>query len=178
MPIFRYTGSEEHVGYLIMHCPRFIYEIAVARSASEFLGGGRALETYSKKYAEGLSEHYEQITVDTVNEAAEQVLQFLAEIEAGENAVPLLTDFIHYRLMFEGPGRPRKLKSMFGSIEQGAKAPEINVAEASKTFRAYVFALRANTAPSAPSGWRLEDQEHLPNFNEIAARSVSVLDIL
>ena len=178
MPIFRYIWGEEHVGYLIMHCPRFIYEIAVARSASEFLGGEMGLETYSKKYAEGLSEHYEQITVDTVNEAAEQVLQFLAEIEAGENAVPLLTDFIHYRLMFEGPGRPRKLKSMFGSIEQGAKAPEINVAEASKTFRAYVFALRANTAPSAPSGWRLEDQEHLPNFNEIAARSVSVLDIL
>ncbi len=80
--------------------------------------------------------------------------------------------------MYEGPGRPRKLKSMFGSIEQGAKAPEINVAEAAKTFRAYVFALRASTAPSAPSGWRLEEQEHLPNFNEIVMRSVSVLDIL
>ncbi len=72
-----------------MHCPRFIYDIAVARSASEFLGGEMGLEVYSKKYAEGLSEHYEQVTVDTVNEAAEQVLQFLAEIEAGENAVPL-----------------------------------------------------------------------------------------
>ena len=161
-----------------MHCPRFIYDIGVAKCASEFLGGEMGLEAYANKYAEGLSEHYSQITPDTVNEAAEQILQFLAEIEAGEMAVELLTDFIHYRLMFEGPNRPRKLKPMFGSIEDGAKAPELNVAEAAKAFRAYVFAMRASTAPRAPSGWRLEEQEYLPNFNEIAARTVSVLDIL
>jgi hypothetical protein len=38
--------------------------------------------------------------------------------------------------------------------------------------------MRANTAPRAPAGWRLEEQEHLPNFNEIAGRTISVLDIL
>ena len=161
-----------------MHCPRFIYDIAVAKCASEFLGGEMALEAYAKKYAEGLSEQYTQITPDTVNEAAEQMLQFLAEIEAGEMAVELLTDFIHYRLMFDGPNRPRKLKPMFGSIEDGVKTPELSVAEAAKGFRAYVFGMRANTAPRAPSGWRLEEQEHLPNFNEIAGRTISVLDIL
>ena len=52
------------------------------------------------------------------------------------------------------------------------------MAEASKGFRAFVFALRANTVQRAPAGWRLEEQEHLPQFNEIASRTVSVLDIL
>lgn len=161
-----------------MHCPRFIYEIAVARSAAEFLGAEMALETYAKKYAEGLSEHYSEVPVEAVSEAAENMLQFLSEIEAGELAVELLTDFIHFRLMFEGVGRPRKLKPMFGSIEDPAKAPEINALEAAKAFRAFVFAMRANTAPRAPAGWRLEDDQHLPKFNEIVAKTVSVLDIL
>ena len=31
-----------------MHCPRFIYEIAVARTAAEFLGAEMALETYAR----------------------------------------------------------------------------------------------------------------------------------
>ena len=161
-----------------MHCPRFIYEIAVARTAAEFLGAEMALETYAKKYAEGLSEHYSEIPVEIVSEAAENMLQFLSEIEAGELAVELLTDFIHFRLMFEGVGRPRKLKPMFGSIEDPAKAAEVNALEAAKAFRAFVFAMRASTAPRAPAGWRLEDDEHLPKFNEIVAKTVSVLDIL
>ena len=135
-----------------MHCPRFIYEIAVARTAAEFLGAEMALETYAKKYAEGLSEHYSEIPVETVSEAAENMLQFLAEIEAGELAVELLTDFIHFRLMYEGVGKPRKLKPMFGSIEDPAKAPEINALEAAKAFRAFVFAMRASTAPRPRPG--------------------------
>ena len=56
-----------------MHCPRFIYEIAVARTAAEFLGAEMALETYAKKYAEGLSEHYSEIPVETISEAAENI---------------------------------------------------------------------------------------------------------
>jgi hypothetical protein len=161
-----------------MHCPRFIYEIAVARSAMEFLGAEMTLETYAKKYAEGLSEHYSEVAVDIVQDAAENMLQFLAEIEAGEIAVELLNDFVHYRLMFDGPGRPRKLKSMFGSIEDPVKSPEINPAEAAKAFRAFVFAMRANTVPRAPAGWKLEQDTNLPQFGELVTKSVSVLDML
>ena len=100
------------------------------------------------KYAEGLSEHYSEIPVETVSEATENMLQFLAEIEAGELAVELLTDFIHFRLMYEGVGKPRKLKPMFGSIEDPAEQ-EINALEAAKAFRAFVFAMQASTAPRA-----------------------------
>jgi len=162
----------------MMHCPRFIYEIAVAKAAAEFLSAELSLDTYAKKYAEGLSEHYSTVGIEVIEEAAESMLQFLSEIEAGELAFELLTDFMHYRLMFDGPNRPRKLKAMFGSIEDGVKTPEINVAEAAKAFRAFVFAMRANTVPHAPTGWRIEDQEALPKFREIAEKTVSVLDIL
>jgi len=161
-----------------MHCPRFIHEIAVARAAFEFLSSEMGLEAYTKKYADGLSELYGEIGVELIQDPAEQILQFLAEIEAGEQAVDLLAGFMHFRLYYEGVGRPRKMKPLFGSIEDGVKSPEINAAETGKAFRAYVFRQRSNTVPVMPSGWRLEDDQHLPNFNTLVEKAVSVLDIL
>ena len=69
--------------------------MAVARSAAEFLGAELALETYAKKYAEGLSAQYSEIQVTSITEPAESMLQFLSEIEAGELAVELLLSLIH-----------------------------------------------------------------------------------
>jgi len=161
-----------------MHCPSFIYDMAIARSAAEFLSAEFALETYGKKYADGLSALYSEIAVVSITEPAESMLQFLAEIEAGELAVELLNDFVHFRLFFEGVGKPRKMKPMFGSLEDAAKTAEISSMEAAKAFRAYVFAQRSNTVPKAPPGWLLEEDEHLPKFNELVKQNVSVLDIL
>ena len=161
-----------------MHCPGFIYDMAVARSAAEFLSAELALETYAKKYAEGLSALYSEIAVISITEPAESMLQFLSEIEAGELAVELLNDYVHFRLFFEGVGKPRKMKPMFGSLEDPAKTVEISSMEAAKGFRAYVFAQRSNTVPKAPAGWLLEEDEHLPKFNELVKQTVSVLDIL
>ena len=104
-----------------MHCPSFIYDMAVARSAAEFLGAELALETYAKKYAEGLSKHYSEIVFTSITEPAESMLQFLSEIEAGEMAVELLNDYVHFKLFFEGVGKPRKMKPLFGSLEDPVK---------------------------------------------------------
>jgi len=161
-----------------MHCPGFIHEIAVARAAIEYLSSEMGLEAFAKKYADGLSEMYGDLGVELIQEPAEKTLQFLSEIEAGEMAVELLTGFVYFRLYFEGVGRPRKMKPLFGSIEDGVKAPEINVVEAGKAFRAYVFAQRSNTVPVMPAGWMLEGDPHLPAFNELVKKSVSVLDML
>ena len=65
-----------------------------------------ALETYAKNMPKGFRA-LQRDTGKTISEAAENILQFLAEIEAGELAVELLTDFIHFRLMYEGVGKPR-----------------------------------------------------------------------
>ena len=82
-----------------MYCPRFIYDMAVARSAAEYLGAELALETYAKKYAEGLTELYSEIALISITEPAESMLQFLSEIEAGELAVELLNDYVYFELL-------------------------------------------------------------------------------
>ena len=69
-----------------MHCPSFIFDMAASRVASEFLESELGLEGFSGKYAAALSERYTEIDQDSLHQAAEAMMQFLAEIEAGENA--------------------------------------------------------------------------------------------
>ena len=92
------------------HCPGFMFDVAAARTAAEFLSSEIGLESFSQKYFDAFAERYEDVTQDDINGAAEGMLQFLADIEAGENAVDLLHSFTYFRVYFEGPGRPRKIK--------------------------------------------------------------------
>ena len=160
------------------HCPGFMFDVAAARTAAEFLSSEIGLESFSQKYFEAFAERYEEIIQDDINGAAEGMLQFLADIEAGENAVDLLLSFTYFRIYFEGPGRPRKTKPMFGSIEDPAKTKEWSKEGAPKAFRAFVFGLRSNTVPKAPVGWLLENEEATPVLAKLAGEKLSLIDIL
>ena len=75
---------------------------------------------------------------DDIHDAAEQMLQFLADIEAGENAVDLLFSFTYFRIYYEGPNRPRKTKPLFGSIEDPVKTKEWSKDAAPKKLFAHL----------------------------------------
>ncbi len=152
--------------------------MSTSRVASEFLEGEIGLEAFSAKYAASLGERYAEIDQDSLHQAAEAMMQFLSEIEAGENATTLLDGYVYNRLYFEGPNRPRKLKPMFGLIEDPVKVKEWSAEGAAKGFRAYVFGLRSNTVPHTPVGWKLEDEESVPYMAELAASKLSMIDIL
>ena len=160
-----------------MHCPDFIFDVSCARVASEFLESELEMSAYSAKYFNGLSGVYSSITRMT-SMRCEEMLQFLSDIEAGENAVVLLTGFMFFRINFDGVGRPRKLKPMFGTVEDPVKELKWSVEGSSKGFRAYVFGLRSNTVPQAPTGWDLGDEEALPKLSELAKTKLSLIDVL
>ena len=65
---------------------------------------------------------------------------------------------------------------MFGSIEDSVKVPLETSDSALKSFRAYIFGLRSGTVPTPSEGWRLEDDEHVPNLSKLASQTVSILD--
>ena len=64
-----------------MYCPPWIFDICVARVASEFLYSELSLTPFAVKYSKGLSTLYEPIETQQLEMPAE-VLQFLTEIEA------------------------------------------------------------------------------------------------
>ena len=162
----------------MQQCPAFMFDVASARAAGEFLSSEIGLEAHSKKYFEAFSEHYSDVSQDDIHGAAEQMLQFLADIEAGENAVDLLFSFTFFRIHYEGPNRPRKTKPLFGSIEDPVKTKEWSQDAAPKSFRAFVFGLRSNTVPHSPTGWLLENEEVVPLLAKLAEEKLSVIDLL
>ena len=162
-----------------MFTPGWIFEIAVMRTASEYLCSEVGIEAFGKKYSVGLQNIYKEVLPpELLIETAQQIIEFLAEIEAGEQAVNLLNDFCYFRLYNEGINRPRKMKSMFGGgIEDPVKIKEHNPKEAQKSFRAYVFGLRSETVPKAPAGWTLETDEHIVKLKPLLEEKISVLDL-
>ena len=161
-----------------MFCPRWIYDIAATRVAAEFLSGELGLAAFSAKYANGLSDRYEPISAEEFSQVAEALLQFLAEIEAGELATEMISNFNYARLYFEEGSRPRKMNPIFGSIEDGVKNKEYNGDGTLKSFRAHVFATRSNAAPVAPLGWTLEEDENIPIFGDLVQKQLSIIDAL
>ena len=159
-----------------MYCPNWIYQISVARVVSEYLSSEMGIEAFVKKYNQGLSRRYDPIPVESFNDPAEQIIIFLGEIEAGDSAVELLNNYTYFKLYFETLNVPRKLKSMFGNIEDSVKVPLETSDSALKSFRAYIFGLRSGTVPTPSEGWRLEDDENVPNLSKLASQTVSILD--
>jgi hypothetical protein len=161
-----------------MFTPLWVFDVASARTAYEYLSAEMGVDAYAKKYAEGLSEHYNEIKAETFLETATNLLEFLSEVEAGEQAAVILNDYCYFKMYFEQINRPRKMKLMFGSIEDGSKNCEYNPAITLKSFRAYVFGLRSEAVPVAPKDWKLEDDVHIVNFKKIVLKTVSILDAL
>lgn len=159
-----------------MFCPNWIYQISVSRVTSEYLSSELDITLFGKKYSEGLKQFYETIPIENFTTPAENIVVFLGEIEAGETAVELLQNYTYFRVYFETLNTPRKLKSMFGSIEDGVKTPLEPIETTLKSFRAYVFGLRSGTVPTPPSEWTLESDENVPNLSALASQQVSILD--
>ena len=146
--------------------------------AFEFLHSEMPLESFAAKYSQGLSGTYPDIPVDSLTDPAQGMLEFLAEIDAGENAAMLLSSFTYHRLYYSGVAVPRKMKPMFGSIEDAVKQKEYSEDSVKKAFRAFVFRLRSNPEEAAPSGWKLEDDEHIETFGDLVRKQISILDAL
>ncbi len=159
-------------------CPSWIYDISVARVASEYLSAELPIEAFGTKYANGLSERYSDVSVEELVESAQLILEFLSEVEAGESAVNIINEFCFFRLYFVKVGVPRKMKSMFGSIEDPAKQKEYSGQLMIKAFRTHTFNVRGNPELAAPPGWKLEEDENLADFGELIRKQASLLDSL
>ena len=157
-------------------CPDWVFEIAVARTAHEFLASDVPMYAAAGKYSEGLAEKYAPIDKSEINDSAEQLLLFLSEVNAGEDAVTFLNGFNYFKYNFETVNKPRKLNPMFGAADDPVKTKSYSGELAVKHFKAYVFGLRSNSAPVAPVGWRLDVEDNSLHIAEVARRALSILD--
>ena len=164
--------------YKMSFCPAWIFDAVCAQVASEFISQELPIRTIAKKYTDGLAEKYTPIAVEELEQSAEQFIRALDEVKVESEAVPLLTSYCYFRICYESNNVKRKMKPLFGTVDAPVTAKEYSEDIATKRFKAYLFSLRSSVAVQAAPGWKLSNCDDLPFLRDIAAKTVSILDIL
>ena len=94
------------------YCPIWVYDCVVAQSVSDFILYGVDLPQPCRKFAGGLSELFEEVSLEELVRASEIVVQFLVEEKVNENSTDLLSNFSYYRFHFAN----KKTRRKFGGI--------------------------------------------------------------
>ena len=176
-PLFLYIPIRLLSECYPMFLPTFVFDIFCSRVAKEYiLGSMSSPDAYAKKYAEGVGEEYDEISETLYIGAAAEIIQFLSEIEAGEDSVFYLDSFAHNRLYFSNINVERKMKPLFGTILDPMKEEEYKADVTVKNFKAFVFNLRSDPGKKAPAGWEITEDEHLAKFKELFEKTVSIFD--
>jgi len=159
-------------------CPKWLYEAGCGAAGAEYLSRQIDLRTVASGYAETLSEFYNPISAEEIAGVIEPMLRFLDELNAGDSAAPLMTGFCYYRITYDQPNKPRKLKGLFGSADEPVKTKEYNSDLAVKAFKAYVYAIKNEVAEMAPAGWTLANVEGSPVIEKLSNQNLSPLDFI
>ena len=157
-------------------CPEWIFGVSCALTAKEFLSSENSLNSIARKFSAGLSEKYSEIKFEEISECAEQILQFLSEIEANDVAVDYINDYIYRRVCFKSNGAERKISGVFSSDLDPTKEREYNSKNTLKFFRATIFGIRNDTIQKMPAGWEIGDVEDLDWFKELVQKPTDILD--
>ena len=156
-------------------CPDWIFNLAVARTAYEFIISELPIRSYAKKYSSSLSEKYEEIKFEEIENEAELLLRFLVEINA-EKSDELLNDYVYFCLKYVHNGQKRKLKGIFGSAFDGKKEKKYIEKNTLKSFRAYVFGLRSGVSEKPSAGWNITEEEEIDFLKEIILKEANIAD--
>ena len=157
-------------------CPEWIFGVCSASTAKEFLSSENSLNSISRKFAEGLTEKFNEIKYEEITACAEEILQFLSDLEANENAVDYIDSYIYRRICFKSSGAERKISSMFSSELDPVKTNDYSVKNVVKVFRATIFAIRNNTVSDKPPGWTFDEVENLDWLKDLLNKPTDILD--
>jgi hypothetical protein len=158
-------------------CPEWIFGVCSAKVAHDFLNTNNSVNMLSKKFSSELSARYNEVKFEEISDVAEKVLQFLSEINAGEDAINFLNDYIYYRSNFNINGSQRKIKSMFSSAFDAEKEKDYNSQKNIKIFKATIYSLRNGLSDKAPPGWVITDTEDIEWLGELFEQEVNISDL-
>jgi hypothetical protein len=152
------------------YCPIWVYDCVVSQSVSDFILYGVDLAQPCRKFSSGLSELFEEVSLEELVRASELVVQFLIEEKINENSTDLLSNFSYYRFYFASKQTRRKFGGIFGTkLSDGVR--EYSGNETLKSLKAYHFESRSEVAIVGSPGWSLATQTEIPDLQEISKNS-------
>ena len=166
------TSSVKEVSMVFSkkYCPIWVYDCVVSQSVSDFILYGVDLAQPCRKFAGGLSELFEEISLEELVRASELIVQFLVEEKINEDSTDLLSNFSYYRFHFVSKNARRKFGGIFGTkFSDGVR--EYSGNETLKNIKAYYYETRSEVAIAGSPGWSLATQTEIPDLQEIARSS-------
>lgn len=158
-------------------CPEWVFAVCCAKTAHDFLYTNNGIDMISRKFSNELSTKYDEIKFEEISDVSQKMLQFLSEINASEDAINFLNDYIHFRVCHEMNGNERKIKSMFSSAFDADKEKSYSSEKSAKTFRACVFSIKNEVIPKAEPGWSITDVEDIDWLGELFEKEVNFSDL-
>ena len=158
-------------------CKEWIFSVCSAETARDFLCSNNSINSIAQKFSSALSEKYNEIRHEEIVDVAEKILQFLSEVNAGEQAVTYLNDYIHFRVNYESTGSERKLTGIFSSAFDGDKVKDYNSQKALKVFKASVYSIRNDAIPKATPGWLITDTEDIDWLGEVFEQKIDIFKL-
>ena len=152
-----------------------IYILLILVSFTNFSCTEEFLEINANQITvDAISKEYEKIDPELFQEAAEQYILMLNELEVGEASFDYLTGFCCYKINFVNPKTKRNLTGLFSKELKGTASPEYNINNAKKAFKAYIFAMRSGQMELAPPGWTIEKDIEIELLKDVAAQDVGI----
>ena len=158
-------------------CPEWVYGICSARSAYDFLSSNNTITLISNKFFLGLNEYYKEIKREEIELLAEKILEFLSEINASDQAVDLLNDYIYSRVNFNTDGGERKIVSIFSSALDGEKIKDYSVEKSLKIFRAHTYSIRNGVMQKSTPGWQISDKEDIGWLDDLFNKEIDIFSL-
>ena len=142
----------------------------VSQSVSDFILYGFDLTQPCRKFAGGLSEFFEEVSLEELVRASELIVQFLVEEKVNENSTDLLSNFSYYRFHFASKKTRRKFGGIFGTkLSDGVR--EYSGNETLKNLKAYCYETRSEVAIVGSPVWSLAIQTEIPDLQDVAKNS-------
>ena len=152
------------------YCPIWVYDCVVSQSVSDFILYGVDLAQPCRKFAGGLSELFEEVSLEELVRASELIVQFLVEEKVNENSTDLLSNFSYYRFHFASKKTRRKFGGIFGTkLSDGVR--EYSGNETLKNLKAYCYETMSEVAIVGSPGWSLATQTELPDLQNVTKNS-------
>ncbi len=155
-------------------CPEWIYGICAAKTSFDFLNTNNTLTIISKKFAIGLSENYNEVKTEEIELLSQKILEFLSEINASDQAIDIINDYIYSRTNFSSNGSERKLSGMFSSAFDGEKTKDYSVEKSLKIFKANIYSIRNGIMEKSTPGWSILDKEDIGWLGDLFDKEIDI----
>lgn len=158
-------------------CPEWLFGAVTALIGHRFISSSLPLSPFAAKYAQILSEKYAAVPPEMLENAAEEFLRAIIEVQS-EDADTILNAFAYNRLLVLPNGEMRKFKGLFSNALDGSKECEYSAEQAVKTFKPFIYMLRAKPTLAAPAGWTWNSIDDGDWVRTLPDQEVSILDSL